>query len=279
MPELPEVETIKKTLEHLVLGKTIERVTVFWPNIVQEPDDTSAFSTVVQGQTIQKLRRRGKFLLFYLDTHILISHLRMEGKYGVFEEGTPVAKHTHVIFHFTDGYELRYHDVRKFGTMHVFPIGEEWNRDPLKKLGPEPFDVSFSTEHLAQRLRKTSRFVKTALLDQTIVAGLGNIYVDEALFRASIHPMRVSSDLNEKEVNALHKSIIDTLEEAVQQGGTTIRSYVNTQGQIGMFQHQLYVYGREEEECRVCTTPVSKMKVGGRGTHVCLKCQKIQASE
>lgn len=274
MPELPEVETIRKTLEHLVIDKTIQDVTIHWPNIIQHPDDTEQFKQLIQGQTIQRIERRGKFLLFYLDHHVLISHLRMEGKYGVFSKSEPISKHTHVIFELTDKTELRYQDVRKFGTMHVFTIGEEFNRPPLDHLGPEPFEESFTVKYLTEKLRKTNRHIKTALLDQTVVAGLGNIYVDEALFRSSIHPMRRASDLEDDEFEKLHREIIDTLGEAVSQGGTTIRSYVNSQGQIGMFQLKLNVYGREEEACPKCGEAITKMKVGNRGTHICLNCQK-----
>lgn len=274
MPELPEVETIKKTLEHLVINKTIQNITIHWPNIIQHPDDTEQFKQIVQAQTIHRIDRRGKFLLFYLDDHVLISHLRMEGKYGVFPKSEPISKHTHVIFELTDGTELRYQDVRKFGTMHVFPIGDEFSCPPLDHLGPEPFEKAFTVDYLKEKLNKTNRHIKTALLDQTVVAGLGNIYVDEALFRSSIHPMRRASDISDKEIVTLHNEVIETLSEAVTQGGTTIRSYVNSQGQIGMFQQKLNVYGREEEACHNCGKVITKMKVGNRGTHVCLKCQK-----
>ncbi|KGP71721.1 DNA-formamidopyrimidine glycosylase [Pontibacillus yanchengensis] len=274
MPELPEVETIKKTLEYMVIGKTIKNVSLYWPKMIKHPDDSEEFINLIKGQTINRLDRRGKFLLFYLDTHVLISHLRMEGKYGVFSSETPLAKHTHVRFLLDDEQELRYQDVRKFGTLHLYNIGEEFSNPPLEQLGPEPFEEGFSIQYLHTKLRRTNRHIKTALLDQTILAGLGNIYVDEALFRAAIHPLRIASGISEKEVRSLHRSIQQTLREAVDQGGTTIRSYVNTQGQIGMFQQQLNVYGREEESCKICSTPITKMKVGGRGTHVCLTCQK-----
>lgn len=274
MPELPEVETIRKTLRQLVLNKTIEDISILWPKIIQQPDDTKEFTELLIGQTINEIERRGKFLMFYLDTHVLISHLRMEGKYGVYPKEEPVTKHTHVIFHFSDGKELRYKDVRKFGTMHVFQKGEEFSGPPLKHLGPEPFEDAFTVDYLANKLSKTNRHVKTALLDQTILAGLGNIYVDEALFAASILPTRLGSTLTEEELIKLHQSIIDILSEAVEQGGTTIRSYVNSQGQIGMFQVKLNVYGREEETCNRCGEIITKMKVGTRGTHICSKCQK-----
>ncbi|MFD2627922.1 DNA-formamidopyrimidine glycosylase [Oceanobacillus kapialis] len=274
MPELPEVETIKTTLKQFVLNKTIEQVEVYWPNIIKEPDDIQQFATLITGQTILDITRRGKFLLFQLDDYVLVSHLRMEGKYSVEPKGEPIRKHTHVIFRFTNGEELRYNDVRKFGTMHLYQRGEEFHNKPLNQLGPDPFDAAFTFEYFYQKLKKTERVIKSALLDQTIVTGLGNIYVDETLFKAGVHPLKKASKLTKKEVKAIQERAIETLAEAVELGGTTIRSYVNGQGQMGMFQQSLFVYGQENKECKKCGKPIMKMKVGGRGTHVCSNCQK-----
>jgi formamidopyrimidine-DNA glycosylase len=274
MPELPEVETIKRTLEQLVLDKTIENVSVYWPKIIKNPPDPEQFIILLKGQTIKRMGRKGKFLIFYLDDISLVSHLRMEGKYGLYPKEEPFDKHTHVIFSFTDGTELRYHDVRKFGTMHLFPIGEEMNSLPLSQLGPEPFSEDFTVSYFEKALAKTSRNIKTVLLDQTIVTGLGNIYVDESLFRAKIHPERLANTLTNTEIERLHKEIILTLEEAVEKGGSTIRSYVNSQGQIGMFQLELNAYAQEGNPCKRCGTEIVKTKVSGRGTHFCPKCQK-----
>ncbi|WP_087971884.1 DNA-formamidopyrimidine glycosylase [Oceanobacillus rekensis] len=274
MPELPEVETIKNTLKQFVLNKKIEKVEVYWPNIIKEPDDTEHFKVLLKGQSIQELSRKGKFLLFYLDDYVLISHLRMEGKYSVHPSLEPVKKHTHVIFTFTNGEELRYNDVRKFGTMHVYEKGQEFINKPLNQLGPDPFDDTFTFDYFYQKLKKTDRFIKAALLDQTIVTGLGNIYVDETLFKAGVHPLKRASKLTKKEVKVIQEQAIATLEEAVRAGGTTIRSYVNSQGDMGMFQQELYVYGQENKACKKCGTEITKMKVAGRGTHVCPTCQK-----
>lgn len=274
MPELPEVETIRKTLIPLVSGKTIKDTQLFWPKIIKEPDDKEQFKQLIKGQTIQTIDRRGKFLLFYLDDYVLISHLRMEGKYRVEKLGEPVPKHTHVIFTFKDGYELRYNDVRKFGTMHLYPIGTEFDHAPLNKLGPEPFDKSFTTEYLEKKLKKTERSIKAVLLDQTIVTGLGNIYVDETLFKAGIFPSIKANHLTKNQIEKIRVAAIETLEEAVKLGGTTIRSYVNGQGEMGMFQQELFVYGQESKACKHCGYPIVKIKVAGRGTHVCETCQK-----
>ncbi|RHW40714.1 DNA-formamidopyrimidine glycosylase [Neobacillus notoginsengisoli] len=275
MPELPEVETVRKTLEQLVIGKKVSNVSVFWPKMIKNPADTAQFTDALTGQSFLEIGRRGKFLLFYTEEYALVSHLRMEGKYSVTESDEPIDKHTHAIFHFNDGTELRYRDVRKFGTMHLFLKGTEFEQRPLFGLGPEPFSEEFTVEHLAERLGKTIRKVKTALLDQNTLVGLGNIYVDEALFRSGIHPERPANSLTETEIARLYEEIVATLGEAVEKGGSTIRSYVNSQGQIGMFQLDLLVYGRKGEECRNCGTPLSKGVVGGRGTHFCPTCQKL----
>jgi formamidopyrimidine-DNA glycosylase len=274
MPELPEVETVRRTLKELVTGKEIDHISVYWPKIIKKPVVVEEFTDALKGQIIEDIGRRGKFLLFYTSDFTLVSHLRMEGRYGVFKEEEPIDKHTHVIFHFTDGMEMRYKDVRKFGTMHLFLKGEESLSEPLNKLGPEPFSDEFTPAYLKGRFSKTERKIKAVLLDQTIITGLGNIYVDEALFRAGIHPERKANSLSDEEIRILAEEAAATLREAVKQGGSTIRSYINSQGQIGMFQLQLFVYGRNGEMCRNCGTMIEKRVSAGRGTHYCPKCQK-----
>lgn len=274
MPELPEVETVKRTLQHLIVGKTIEKVEIYWPKMIKKPVDSQQFAFLLKGETIQDIARRGKFLKFILNEYVLVSHLRMEGRYSVHDDANDINKHVHVIFTFTDGKQLRYQDVRKFGTMHLFPKGEEELSPPLSQLGVEPFSDSFTPEYLYKGLQKTTRTIKTTLLDQKNVVGLGNIYVDEALHKAGIHPLKSAKDVTEDEARILHNSIVQTLQEAVAQGGTTVRSYVNGAGDMGMFQQYLYVYGRKDEPCRHCGAPIEKMKVGGRGTHYCPNCQK-----
>lgn len=276
MPELPEVETVRKTLENLVLNKTINEVFVNWPKMIKSPVDVPQFTDALKGQTIKAVGRRGKFLIFYTEEFALVSHLRMEGRYAVYPNNEPIDKHTHVIFHFTDGTELRYKDVRKFGTMHLFEKGTEFQVPPLIDLGPEPFSTEFTREYLSQKLQKTNRKIKPTLLDQKIVVGLGNIYVDEALFRSKIHPETLANTLNSEQLDKLHQEIVKTLSEAVQKGGSTIRSYVNSQGEIGMFQLELFVYGRKGESCKDCGHELEKTVVGGRGTHFCPKCQLIK---
>ncbi|HLR79091.1 MAG TPA: DNA-formamidopyrimidine glycosylase [Bacillota bacterium] len=274
MPELPEVETIRQTLQQLIRNRTIEHVQVHWSNIIKAPDDAEQFKHLLVGQTIRNIGRRGKFLLFELDDYTLVSHLRMEGKYSVHSQDDPLKKHTHIIFSFTNGEELRYNDVRKFGTMHLFHKGDERSNKPLNQLGPEPFDETFTFTYFYEKLQRTSRAIKVALLDQSIVSGLGNIYVDETLFKANVHPLKRANDLTEQEVKTIQEKATSTLRAAVEKGGTTIRSYVNGQGEMGMFQQDLFVYGKENEPCKTCHRPIVKIKVGGRGTHLCTICQK-----
>lgn len=274
MPELPEVETVVRTLRTLVQGKTISQVTVSLPRIIRTPDDVESFKLRLAGQTIRAIKRRAKFIQFILDQDVLISHLRMEGRYGLYKAEDPVEKHTHVIFHFTDGTELRYRDVRQFGTMDVLPLGMETAVGPLAKLGVEPLEESFTPAVLRGLLKGRSTKIKPLLLNQECIVGLGNIYVDESLFKAGIHPERPAGKLTGKQVNKLHESIVSTLREAVEQGGSSIKSYVNGQGEMGMFQQSLLVYGRKDEPCVNCGTPIVRFVVAGRGTHICPKCQR-----
>ncbi|SFX59308.1 DNA-(apurinic or apyrimidinic site) lyase [Thermoactinomyces sp. DSM 45891] len=274
MPELPEVETVRKTLEQLVVGKTIQDISVHLPRIIQRPDDIEIFCRELKGSTITGIGRRGKFLKIFCDPWVIVSHLRMEGRYRVADQDVDLEKHTHVIFHFTDGTELRYKDVRQFGTMHLFPKGEEEGHLPLKKLGPEPLDPDqYRLDWFESVIRRRKTKIKPLLLNQEILVGLGNIYVDEALHSAKIHPERSANELTDKEVHLLYHSISETLSRAVEAGGSSVRSYVNGQGEMGMFQLQIRVYGRKNEPCYTCGNPIERMVVGGRGTHICPQCQ------
>lgn len=279
MPELPEVETVKRTLNQLVTGKTISRVSVFLPRIIIRPDDAEVFCAELSGQKIRQIERRGKFLRFLLDDSVLVSHLRMEGRYGLYRAEEPVEKHTHVIFHFADGTELRYRDVRQFGTMHIFPHGEDLRSAPLNRLGLEPLDPAFTFEAFLEAASGRTTRIKPLLLNQSVVAGLGNIYADEALHASRIHPERTADSLTSEEWRRLHRAIISTLQDAVEAGGSSIKSYVNGQGEMGMFQYQLKAYGRTGEPCETCGTPIRKITVAGRGTHYCPRCQPLKPAE
>ncbi|OTP12554.1 formamidopyrimidine-DNA glycosylase [Enterococcus sp. 10A9_DIV0425] len=275
MPELPEVETVRKGLEKLVKNKKIQNVQVLWPRIIEQPE-VPIFETTLIGETIESIGRRGKFLIFHLSHYELISHLRMEGKYQYIEKDQPIDKHTHVIFSFEDGSQLRYNDVRKFGRMTIVEKGTSDTYKGIMKLGPEPLPDLFGLEEFTVGLKKSHKAIKPLLLDQKLVTGLGNIYVDEALWEAKIHPEQPADTLRSKEIKLLRQAIIDVLSRAIEAGGTTIRSYLNALGEAGGFQIALHVYDQTGKPCIRCQTPIVKTKVAQRGTHYCPKCQKLR---
>lgn len=275
MPELPEVETVRKGLERLVVGKTIDAVTVLWPRIIELPE-VPLFQAFLSGQEIIGVQRRGKFLILKLTDFDLVSHLRMEGKYEYFPSAQTAIqdKHTHVIFQMQDGSQLQYRDVRKFGRMALVPKNQSSKYKGIQQLGPEPLSHDFDKIAFQEALKKKTMAIKPLLLNQKIVVGLGNIYVDESLWLASIHPERLASSLTERETSLLYESIIEVLGQAVEAGGTTIRTYANALGEAGTFQVSLQVYGQTGQPCARCQTPIQKIKVAQRGTHFCPTCQK-----
>ncbi|WP_430612431.1 DNA-formamidopyrimidine glycosylase [Enterococcus sp. DIV0876] len=275
MPELPEVETVRKGLSSLVLNKTIASVEVRWPRIIESPE-VPIFSELLKGQQLLGFDRRGKFLIFKMTSVDLISHLRMEGKYEFFAKEPIIDKHTHVIFHFTDGSQLQYHDVRKFGRMTLVDKDQSGSYKGIQQLGPEPKPDSFLLPAFEMGLKKAKKAIKPLLLDQKLVTGLGNIYVDEALWEAKLHPEQPANTLTSDEVVLLHAAIIDVLDRAVNAGGTTIRTYLNALGEAGKFQQSLHVYGQTGNPCQRCGTPIVKIKVAQRGTHFCPHCQQLQ---
>lgn len=273
MPELPEVETVRRGLEQLVVGKTIASVTCRYPKMIVT--GLEEFESRLPGQTITAMRRRGKYLIFQLTDNVLVSHLRMEGKYFYYADAVPERKHAHVFFEFTDGGTLVYEDVRKFGTMELLQEADLPAYFDSKKLGPEPREEDFILPDFAQALSKSKKPIKSHLLDQTLVAGLGNIYVDEVLWRAQVHPARPSSSLAAQEVQAVHDFTIQVLAQAVEKGGSTIRSYSNAFGEDGTMQDYHMVYGKTGQPCPRCGTPIEKIQLGGRGSHFCPHCQKV----
>jgi formamidopyrimidine-DNA glycosylase len=268
MPELPEVETVRRTLELAIQGETIDHVVAIYPKLITTRLED--FLTKIKDQTILKLDRMGKYLIFLTNDYALIIHLRMEGKFFI-KTDDPILKHEHVIFKFKSGKELRYHDVRKFGTITLLPKDSYLESYPLNKLALEPKDLK--PEVLYNKLKSKSIEIKAALLDQHIISGLGNIYVDETLFRSHIHPTRPASSLTFKDVEKILKAAIDVLEKATSLGGTTIRSYTSSLGVHGRFQNELMVHMKQGEPCPICQTRIIKMKVKGRGTYVCPNCQ------
>ncbi|SIS56068.1 bifunctional DNA-formamidopyrimidine glycosylase/DNA-(apurinic or apyrimidinic site) lyase [Alicyclobacillus vulcanalis] len=275
MPELPEVETVRRHLAERLEGDEICDVEVRLPRIVRYPG-VQAFAERVRRQTIQRVGRRGKYLLFQLETVLLVSHLRMEGRYMVADPDEPELPHTHVVFRLGSGRELRYADVRQFGTMDAIAAGEPLPRG-LAELGPEPFDPSLDGSTLYERWHHRGVPVKSLLLDQRYLAGLGNIYVDEALFAAGIHPMTPAGALSPDQYDRLLREIRDVLDRAIREGGSSVRSFRDGYGRHGGFQIRLAVYGRAGQPCVRCGRAIEKLRVAGRGTHVCPACQPFTA--
>jgi len=272
MPELPEVETVRCGLERLVVGKTIGQVRVRYAKMIGTGVDS--FIHDLPGQTIERIGRRGKYLLFYLTGGVLVSHLRMEGKYFYYPDQVPERKHAHVFFQFEDGGTLVYEDVRKFGTMELLSPDLLDAYFISKKLGPEPSEQDFDLQVFQAALAKSKKPIKSHLLDQTLVAGLGNIYVDEVLWRAQVHPARPSQTLTSAEATAIHDQTIAVLGQAVEKGGSTIRTYTNAFGEDGTMQDFHQVYDKAGQECSRCGTIIEKIQLGGRGTHFCPQCQR-----
>lgn len=272
MPELPEVETVRRGLEKLILGKKISNIDIRYPKMIKT--DLQEFQKEMPGQVIQTMGRRGKYLLFYLSDKVLISHLRMEGKYFYYPDQVPERKHAHVLIHFEDGGTLVYEDVRKFGTMELLAPKLLEAYFVTKKLGPEPTEQDFDLARLKLALKKSKKPIKSHLLDQTLVAGLGNIYVDEVLWRAKIHPFRSSNSLSSQEARKVHDETIKVLGQAVEKGGSTIRTYTNAFGEDGTMQEFHQVYDKAGQACSRCGAIIEKIQLGGRGTHFCPKCQR-----
>lgn len=275
MPELPEVETVRRGLTQLVKGAHINSVTVTYAKMIQNVS-VPAFEKKLKDQTIKKIDRRGKYLLFRLTNHLtLVSHLRMEGKYRVNHTGDPMDKHDYVAFHLSDGRDLRYNDTRKFGRMWLIHNGEEKNVPGLGKLGPEPTAKTLTFDYMKKIMSKSRGKIKPFLLNQSHIAGLGNIYTDEVLWLSKIHPEQPTNQISDAKIKLLRKNIIQELQTAIKYHGTTVFSYKNAFGKSGHFQHHLHVYHRDGEKCDRCGTIIKKIKVAQRGTHFCPKCQKV----
>ncbi|PKK86852.1 MAG: DNA-formamidopyrimidine glycosylase [Tenericutes bacterium HGW-Tenericutes-8] len=266
MPELPEVETVKETLKHQISGLFITKVVVYYDKMMSQ-----AVAQALSGQQILTMNRLGKYIIFNLTNLDLISHLRMEGRYFI-KTDEPVLKHEHVVFHLSNGQTLRYHDTRKFGTFDLKTKDQTYTTPPLSKLGKEPFDLN--PEDFYNRLKQSKKPIKTALLDQTIVSGIGNIYADEILFASHVQPLRRADKVTKKEATWMIERGKGILESAIEAGGTTIRTYVSSLGVTGRFQLTLMVHQRKDEQCYICGDQIQKVVVGGRSSFYCKTCQK-----
>ncbi len=275
MPELPEVETIRRMLCPVVIGATITHVDVFYRPMIHS--DLDAFKADLQGKTFNDVTRIGKFLIFHLSEGlVIVSHLRMEGRFMELTENEPNTRFSRLVFHLSDGRKLCYDDSRCFGTMELTTEAHFKKLPSLTKLGPEPFDVH-RVSYVYDRLKKSSRPIKQLLLDQSILSGLGNIYVDEVLFRTKLHPLTTGNLLTQKDAKRVLEASRKVLADAIEAGGSTVRTYHAMNGIDGMFQNNLLAYGKSGQPCIRCKTPLHKMMMGGRGTTYCPHCQRNKA--
>ena len=269
MPELPEVETIKNVLVHNLKGKTVEWIRLDYPNLLEKNSEFDV--SFLTGKTFQDVMRRGKYLIFVFEDVYWVLHLRMEGKFYLFKDETPSTKHTHLQFKAGDTY-AHYLDTRKFSRMAVVHDLQAYLE--TKNLGYEPFDEELTVSFLKKQFKNRKRAIKSVLLSQEYIAGIGNIYADEILFRSHIHPLTQAQKLDDKELALLIETTQLVMEKAIEEGGTTIRSYTSSLGVTGLFQVTLQAYGRAGKPCLRCHKTMQRIVVGGRGTVFCATCQK-----
>jgi len=271
MPELPEVEMVIRGLRDDLVGRTINGIAIHWPREIWSIG-TDEFVDRLIGQKIEGLRRRGKYIIFDLSYDALLIHLKMSGRLYVAEPETVVSddRWIRVTFQLDDGRELRFSDARKFGRVYLAGSAEEI----VGKLGPEPLDEEFTPDKLHELLNNRQGTLKPLLLNQAFLAGVGNIYADEALWRAKLDPRRKVNTLNPEEIHNLHHAIQESLLSGIQHEGSTISWYRKPDGTPGGYQNHFNVYDRENEPCPRCGTPITKIWLGQRGTHFCSNCQK-----
>ncbi len=276
MPELPEVETVARGLEQSLLGTSFSAVTLRRENLrFPFPD---GFATALLDRTITRIGRRAKYLLMHFeDGTVMIGHLGMSGSFRIDE--TPAQepdKHDHVIFDTHTGIRVRYHDPRRFGFMLLTTEDELQDHPQIRGIGPEPLGNDFSGPVLAARLAGKKGPIKTALLDQKVVAGVGNIYACEALHRSGISPKRIAGTVAGKRADGLATAVRTVLEEAIRSGGSTLRNYSSTSGELGYFQHRFQVYDKEDTPCPKgnCSGTIARMTQAGRSTFFCSRCQR-----
>ena len=272
MPEIAEVETVRNTLKSMILDKKIVDVNIIYPKIIES--DINDFKDILIGRKFIDIDRIGKWLMFDLNDYYLLSHLRMEGKYFVKKSTDDIVKHEHIIISFEDGTDLRYHDTRKFGRMNLVKKSDIDKVEAIKKQGIEANSEKLTKEYLYEKIHKKNIPIKSLLLDQTIISGLGNIYANEVMFDARINPSRLGKDISLNECDLIVKASKKIIDAAIKDGGTTIKSYTSSLGVTGRFQQHLMVHKREGEECKVCGTLIENIKIGGRSTYFCPKCQK-----
>lgn len=272
MPELPEVETVIRYLKTVCLNKEIKNVNVRLIKLIHDID-AKEFEDKFKNKSFIDIIRRGKYLVFVLSNkNVMVSHLRMEGKY-IYEDKLELNKHDHVIFNFKDGSVLKYNDSRQFGTFHFYEnIDIAFEHKSLKKLGVEPFSKELNVESLYKTFNKTSVPIKTSLLNQSIIAGIGNIYANEILYKVGLDPRTKTNSLSKKEVKQIIDTTNEILADSIEHNGTTIHSFKFNKWSIGDYQNYLLVHGKKM--CPKCETKLDFYFVGQRGTYSCHKCQR-----
>ena len=272
MPELPEVETVVRALRDPLVGRTFSEFESYWPNQIVVPDDVEQLRARITGRTVTAISRRAKYIVMTLDggEETLIVHLKMTGHLAVVPTSKPVHKHVRNLFRLTDGDDLRFRDMRKFGRIYLVTDPDEI----LAKLGTEPLEDLFTAEVFRQRIAGRTRIIKPLLLDQTIVAGIGNIYADESLFFAKIRPDRHADTLTEAETDLLWAGIRSSLQNGIDREGASIDTYVKPDGTKGDMQNAVSVFRRTGNPCYDCGTPIERIVLAQRSTHFCPICQK-----
>ncbi|HEY2599656.1 MAG TPA: bifunctional DNA-formamidopyrimidine glycosylase/DNA-(apurinic or apyrimidinic site) lyase [Candidatus Dormibacteraeota bacterium] len=274
MPELPEVETIAADLRPHLIGRTIIRCALHFPTIVRHPEPEVFIDSVV-GMRISSVGRRGKYILIRLVADlVLVVHLGMTGQLRLVDPSTPLALHTHAAFDLDDGKQLRYRDPRRFGRLLLGTEKDLLQARAMPPLGPEPIDPAFGADDLYSRFRNRKALIKAVLLDQSTIAGVGNIYADESLYRARLRPDRVARSLSKGSVRRLHEALRVSLLVAIKNRGSSVDTYRDAWGEIGGQQEELQVYGRAGEPCLTCGRPLSLLRIAGRSSVFCRRCQR-----
>ncbi|MDJ0600723.1 MAG: DNA-formamidopyrimidine glycosylase [Crocosphaera sp.] len=283
MPELPEVETVCRGLNQLTFGQTIQGGEVLLDRTLAYPVSIKEFLDCIKNATFDKWQRRGKYLLVPLQENKgwLGVHLRMTGQLLWVKQNEPLSPHTRLRLFCNQSQELRFVDIRTFGKVWWVPPHQppETIITGLQKLGPEPFSPDFSIDYFIDKLKGRQRNIKTILLDQGVVAGMGNIYADEALFKSGIPPTTLGKQLTPKQVERLRDAMIEVLKTAIEEGGTTFSDFRGVTGINGNYGGVAWVYGRQNQPCRVCGTSIERIKLGGRSSHFCPQCQKISIEQ
>jgi len=272
MPEIAEVETVRNTLKRQILNKKISDVKVYYEKMIES--NVKDFKNDLIGKSFIDIKRRGKWLIFETEDRYLLSHLRMEGKFFIKNANEEKGKHEHVSIIFNDNTTLRYEDTRKFGRMNLIKKSDLEDTESIKKQGLEPGDENLNSAYLLEKFKNKRLPIKTVLLDQTIISGLGNIYVNEVMFYAHINPLKIASDITKEECNLIVLGSEKIIEEAIKMGGTTIKSYTSSLGVTGRFQQKLKVHKKAGEPCTICGNSIKNIKIGGRSTYYCEYCQK-----